>query len=145
MELMMFLTSEAIIIICISLVYYLLEVYQMLQHPTRHYFEEVQNLIQLALFPLCMMFAFPAGHESWYISAVRRQLGSIAVFLAWLNFFFLLKHTPGVQFALPAIIKISTKFTRLKYTLIRLIITPAFPLYMLHFQSLDTMVTEVSH
>lgn len=136
---MTFLTSGAYIIFIISLVYFFLEVQQMCQRPTR-YFSEVENYIQLPTFPLCMIFVFPAGHECWYLSAVRWQLGAIAVFLAWFNLVFLLKYIP--QFAVPAIqlINIYTKFAKIIYLPILLIITFALPFYMLLVQSVDATV-----
>ena len=135
-----FLLSGAIIIIMFALFYLFLELYQTILRPQR-YFKEIENYVQLTMFPLCIVFVFPVGHECWCLSSLRWQLGAVAVFLAWLNLILLIRYLPWIGGPAIQLINVYINFATLVYLPILLIISFAIPFHMLLIKMVATEVS----
>ena len=136
-----FLLPGAVIIILLSLMYILLEVYQMFLRGY-YYLKEIENYVQLVLFFFCLLFVFPVDHMCWCLPSWRWQIGAIAVFLSWMNLILLLQHMPYVGQPAIQLINVYINFITLVYLPILLILAFTFPFYMLFIQ--DVTVPQVS-
>ena len=119
------------IIVCICACFFcLLEVYQMILR-RRRYFVDIANLVQFALFPLSIMFAFPIDHEYWCLTSWRWHIGAVAVFLAWVNVILELTNLPLIGSYAVQLKNVYKNFIKLMFLPILLILSFAFPFYML--------------
>lgn len=83
------------------------------------------------MFLLVIVFVFPVGHERWCCPSWRWQIGALAVFLAWFNSLTLLKDLPLFGQPVTMLFNVYLNFIKLIYLPILLILTFAFPFYML--------------
>ena len=139
---MRFLYSSATIMIIFCAYYLLLELFQLIRRGVRKYFIDpdnpLQNYYQLVTYTSVIIFVSPVSHICWCFPSWKWQIGALAVFLAWINNFILLKHVPHVGNPVTMLFNIYLNFIKLMYLPILLILTFAFPFYMLF------IATEVS-
>ena len=138
---MKFLMPGSVIIIFMSIIYLLLELYQMILRGLE-YLKEFENYVQLALFFFCLVFVFPVDNTCWCLSSWRWQIGALAVFLSWMNLILLLRYMPWVGRPVIQLINVYFNFIKLIYLPILLVVAFALPFYMLFIQS--TINIEVS-
>ena len=124
-----FLVTSAVVAIFSSACYILLELGQLSLHKWK-YFKDPHNWVQVVLYPCVVIFVSPLGHTCWCYPSWRWQIGVVAVFLVWVNYFFLLKHIPHVGQRVTMLFNVYLNFLTVIYLPILLILTFAFPLYM---------------
>lgn len=128
------------ILILFAIMYLILEVTQGIRRRGK-YLKEYENYLQVVLFLLVIIFVFPVGHECWCYPSWRWQIGALAVFLAWFNSLTLLKDLPIFGQPVTMLFNVYLNFIKLIYLPILLILTFAFPFYMLLVR--DTTAYEV--
>ena len=74
----------------------MLEINQLYHCGLKKYFTDPQNYFQVVTYAFVIIFVFPLGHECWCYPSWRWQIGALAIFLAWINNFLLLKHIPYI-------------------------------------------------
>lgn len=106
---------------------------------------EIENYVQALMFILILIFVFPVNvaEACWYYSDWRWQVGTLDVFLAWVNTFMLLKEAPIVGQPITMLLNVYTNFVKIIYLPALLVLTFCVPFYMLFFHSAG--VFEVSH
>ena len=134
-----FLTACSVVILIASIFSLLLELFQLCQRGP-NYLKDVQNYFDAAIYLCVMVFVFPLGHECWCYPSWRWQIGALSVFLAWLNTFILLKHIPFIGQPITMLFNVYTNFLMVVYMPILLILTFAFPFYMLFVASVEVIV-----
>ena len=132
---MSYLSSSSVIIIIFCAFYLLLEVSQLFHRGLKKYFIDrenpFQNYYQLVTYVSVIIFVSPVNHICWCFPSWKWQIGALAVFLVWINNFVLLKHVPHVGSNVATLFNIYLNFIKLIYLPILLILTFAFPFYML--------------
>ena len=123
-------------------VYLFLEVVQLIRR-RKGYLKEYENYFQVIMYILLIIFAFPFGQTCWRYSDWRWQVGTLGVFLAWVNSFMLLKDAPWLGQPITMLLNVYNNFIRIIYLPVLLVLTFCVPFYMLFFR--DAAVLEVSH
>ena len=129
----------SVILMIFALMYLVLEGIQ-LYHRRMQYFREFENYIQVTMYSLTIVFVYPPGlygNECWCFPSWRWQIGAVALFLAWFNCCFVLKHWPLVGQPITMLINVYLNFFGLVYLPLLLLFTFGFPLYMLHVQEVS--------
>lgn len=134
---MRFLISSAVIVIITSVFYLLLEPYQLIRRGYKKYFKDPENYFQIVTYVCVIIFVFPLGHKCWCYPTWKWQIGALAIFLAWINNFILLKHIPHIGQPITMLFNVYINFLLLIYLPILLILTFAFPFYMLFIATLQ--------
>ena len=134
-----FLIGSSVLILIASICFLLLELYQLCQRGPK-YFKDIENYFDVATYLCVMIFVFPLGHKCWCYPSWRWQIGALAVFLAWTNTFLLLKHIPFIGQPIKMLFNVYTTFLTLIYMPVLLILTFAFPFYMLFIASVQVKV-----
>ena len=137
---MRFLISSAVIVLIDCSFYLLLEINQLYHRGLKKYFTDPQNYFQVITYVFVIIFVFPLGHECWCYPSWRWQIGALAIFLAWINNFLLLKHIPYIGKPVTMLFNVYLNFILLIYLPILLILTFAFPFYMLFIASLEVCI-----
>lgn len=132
-----FLIFAAVIVILTCIFYLLLEVYQVYRRGPRKYFTSILNYFQSITYLCVIVFVFPAGHVCWCYPSWKWQIGALAIFLAWMNNFVLLKDIPHIGKPITMLFNVYVNFMLLVYLPILLILTFAFPFYMLFIITLQ--------
>ena len=133
---MRFLVISAVIVMLISIFYLLLEIYQIYQRRFKKYFTDPQNYFQVVTYVCVIIFVFPLGHKCWCYPSWKWQIGALAIFLTWVNNLLLLKHIPHIGKPVTMLFNVYLNFILLIYLPILLILTFAFPFYMLFVATL---------
>lgn len=134
---MSFLITSAVIVIIISGFYLLLEPYQLYRRGWKKYFTDPENYFQVVTYTCVIIFVFPLGHTCWCYPTWKWQIGALSIFLAWINNFILLKHIPRIGKPIAMLFNVYINFLLLIYLPILLILTFAFPFYMLFIATLQ--------
>ena len=137
---MRFLISAAVIVLIDCSFYLLLEINQLYHRGPKKYFTDPQNYFQVVTYVCVIIFVFPVGQECWCYPSWRWQIGALAIFLAWINNFLLLKHLPYFGKPVTMLFNVYFNFILLIYLPILLILTFAFPFYMLFIASLEVCI-----
>ena len=154
-----FLTTSAAIIIIASTFYLVVKVYQLYWRKPRPQFRDITGLKyvyeetldylhqhhrailndmhSIALYLCVIIFVFPVGHECWCFPSWKWQIGALAIFMAWINNFILLKDIPHFGIPITRLFNVYLNFILLIYLPILLIMTFAFPFYMLFIATLE--------
>ena len=127
---MSFLFFSAFVCIAFSIIYLLIEIVQLLRRGKK-YLKDVENYIQVLLNITVLIFVLPLGEDNWILPIWKWQIGSIAVFLGWLNSIILLKSMPYFGVNITMLISVGENFLSQIALFILLILTFSFPFYML--------------
>jgi hypothetical protein len=104
----------------------------------KNYLVEYENYIQVIMFILTLIFVFPyPGNDCWYYPHWRWQVGTVGVFLAWVNSFMLLKEAPFLGQPITMLLNVYYNFVRIFYLPVLLIVTFSVPFYMIFFREED--------
>ena len=81
-------------------------------------------------------------NDCWCAPPWQWQIGALAVFMAYINFLYILKGLPllGVYIPINMLFNIVTTFLKLIYLPILLILSFAFPFYMLFVRNSDAFM-----
>lgn len=132
-----FLTFSAVTVILTCIFFLLVEVYQLYRRGPKKYFTDSLNYFQDITYICVIIFVFPVGYECWCYPSWKWQIGALALFLAWMNNFALLKDIPHVGKPITMLFNVYINFLLLIYLPILLILTFAFPFYMLFVATLE--------
>ena len=158
-----FLTTSAVILIVACLLYLMVKVYIYRLYWRRqfraipgcrrtflkdiygvtleHLYRVILNDIYSVVLYLCaIIFVFPVGHECWCFPSWKWQIGALALFMAWVNNFILLKDIPRFGRPITMLFNVYINFFWLIHLPILLILTFAFPFYMLFIATLEVCV-----
>ena len=128
---------SAVVLIIACICFLPLKINQFLRRGPRRFFKEPQNYIDVAIYLTVVIFVFPVGHRCWCFPSWKWQTGALAVFLAWINTFVSLRHIPFIGQPITMLFNVYAKFLVLLYLPILLILTFAFPFYMLFISSIE--------
>ncbi len=128
------------IVILFCSFYLLLEVYQILKRRPWKYLTDPQNYFQVVTYCSVIVFVFPLGHTCWCYPSWKWQVGALAIFLAWTNNLVLLKQIPEVGRPVTMLFNVYINFIKLIYLPILLILTFAFPFYMLFVATMEVNI-----
>ena len=135
----------AILVLLIGIVRLLVEVTQVFARRFG-YFADFENYIEdmVYIFAIIFVINFGINNSCWCPSRWQWVLGSLAVFLAWINLILFMKRLPLLGIYVLMFINIC--YTFLKIALIALMFVVAFCLafYMIIFQPLNTQVSHYS-
>ena len=126
--------------VLISLYSGLYLIFEAVQLVRRHkkYLVEYENYIQVIMFILILIFVFPYPENvCLYYSHWRWQVGTLGVFLAWVNSFMLLKEAPFLGQPITMLLNVYNNFIRIIYLPVLLILTFSVPFYMIFFRAED--------
>ena len=117
--------------------YLILEAVQLIRR-RKKYLMEYENYIQVIMFYLIFNFAFPVlENDCWSHSHWRWQMGTVGVFLAWVNSLMLLKEAPFLGQPITMLLNVYSNFVRIIYLPVLLILTFSMPFYMIFFREED--------
>ena len=106
----------------------------------------IEVILRLFTFIFTFIFVFGFHNDCWCAPPWQWQIGALAVFMAYINLLMILKGVPLFKFGLYNIINmllnIVIEFIKLIILPILLILSFAFPFYMLFVRDADS--TEVS-
>ena len=129
-----FLYLAATIISLYSGLYLIFETVQLIRRQKK-YLLEYENYVQVIMFILVLVFAFPyQDTRCWQYFDWRWQVGTLGVFLAWVNTFLLLKEAPFLGQPITMLLNVYNNFVRIIYLPVFLILTFSVPFYMLFFR-----------
>ena len=103
----------------------------------------LRPLLRSGMFFLTIIFVFLGFvNDCWCAPPWQWQIGALAVFMAYINFLYLLKGLPllGVYIPINMLFNIVTTFLKLIYLPILLILSFAFPFYMLFVRNSDAVM-----
>ena len=138
-----FLISSAVIVILICIFYLLLEPYQLYRRGPWKYFIDPANYFQVLTYSCVIIFVFPVGHTCWCYPSWRWQIGALSIFMAWINNFILLKPIPHIGKPITMLFNVYFNFLKLIYLPILLILTFAFPFYMLFLALFEVIFSTI--
>ena len=131
-----FYLSGIIILVYFGL-YLIFEAIQLLRCKKK-YLVEYENYIQVIMFIPIVIFVFPYPEYGWWdYSCWRWQVGTVGVFLAWVNSFMPLKEAPFVGQPITILLNVYYNFVRIIYLPVLLILTFSVPFYMIFFRAED--------
>ena len=117
--------------------YLIFEAIQLIRR-RKKYLVEYENYIQVIMFILILIFVFPySRNDCWYHPHWRWQVGTVGVFLAWVNSFMLLKEAPFLGQPITMLLNVYSNFVRIIYLPVLLILTFSMPFYMIFFREED--------
>ena len=128
-----FLATTALCLCILSFIGILVEVLQ-LKNSCWRYFQNPDNLFQLLLYTLTIVFivSLLMGNENWCSTSWQWHTGTYSVFLSWVNFIFILKYISCT--AGPTNMFISTCVKFLKLIFLPIVVTLlafGIPFYMI--------------
>ena len=103
----------------------------------------LRPLLRSGMFLLTIIFVLLGFmNDCWCAPPWQWQIGALALFMAYINFLFLLKGLPllGVYIPINMLFNIVTTFLKLIYLPILLILSFAFPFYMLFVRDTDAVM-----
>ena len=110
---------------------------RLLKYLHHHYRAVLKEIHSVVLYMCVIIFVFPFGHECWCFPMWKWQIGALAIFMAWINNFILLKDIPHFGKPITMLFNVYMNFILLIYLPILLILTFAFPFYMLFIATLE--------
>lgn len=117
-----------------------------LKRRLKNYLVEYENYIQVIMFILILVFAFPYPHNPhWIYCHWRWQVGTLGVFLAWVNSFMLLKEAPFLGQPITMLLNVYNNFIKIIYLPVLLILTFSVPFYMIFFRDDDVFQVSTNY
>ena len=114
---------------------------ELVQLVKRHYryFLTVENYIELGAYSSSIIFVIQFGHNCWCSTNWQWQLGSVSVFLAWINLILFLKRVPLL--GIYVLMFNSILYTFLKFALIAFLFVVAFCIafYMILYKAVSVL------
>lgn len=130
--------GSAVIVILICLLYFVVEIGQMVRRK-KQYLTEGENYVQLLTCFLSIIFVSGFRNDCWCAPAWQWQIGALALFLAWFNFVILLKDMPLTGIPINMLFNICLTFVRLVFLPTLLIISFALPFYMVFVRDISAL------
>ena len=105
------------------------------------YFTEWQNYVEISLSILTIVFVLSVRFNDCFCSnASLWQLGSVVIFLAWVNLILLMKSIPFVAISINMLISIMNSFIKLVFLSMLLIVSFGIPLFLLFHHPVNSFV-----
>ena len=105
------------------------------------YFTEWQNYVEISLSTLTIVFVLSVRFNDCFCSnASQWQLGSVVIFLAWVNLILLMKSIPFVAISINMLISIMNSFIKLVFLSMLLIVSFGIPLFLLFHHPVNSFV-----
>ena len=123
-------TVLSVFVILLALYHLLVEISQMIYSIT-DYFKAIQNYVQLALFPLSIMFVFTFPNHCGCPTNWQWQIGIFVVLLAWINLIFFASKFPSTGVYVLVFRQISITFFKVAAFSIILIMGFSLILFMM--------------
>ena len=96
------------------------------------YFYDLENFVELPMFILTIIFCVGLdSNDCFCTSAANWQVGAVALFLAWIDLLMFLKRLPFTGIPINILLNIVYTFVTLAIVPTLLILSFAFPFYML--------------
>ena len=112
--------------------------------PSKHFTVQwmIETTLRAITFIFTIIFVFGFVNDCWCAPPWQWQIGALAVFMAYINFMLLLKGMPWLGIYINMLLKIVIEFMKLILVPFLLILSFAFPFYMLFVR--DTAGEQVS-
>jgi transient receptor potential cation channel subfamily A protein 1 len=131
-------SALAVILIIMSVVLLTYEIiFHLLMRETRDISDFIQLVYRVLLFVLTIVFVSGFANDCWCAPPWQWQIGALVMFMAFFNFVLLLKGLPWFGVPINMLLNIIAVFLRLVYLPILLILSFAFPFYMLFIRGGD--------
>ena len=99
------------------------------------YFSEWRNYVEISLSALTISFVLSVRFNDCFCpNASQWQLGSVVIFLAWVDLIFVMNNVPFVAISLNMLVSIMKTFMKLVLLPLLLIISFGIPLFLLFHQ-----------
>ena len=132
-------SALAVILIIMSVVFLTYEIFHILMRETRDISDFIELVYRVLLFLLTIVFVFGFVNDCWCAPPWQWQIGALVMFMAFFNFVLLLKGLPWFGVPINMLLNIIAVFLRLVYLPILLILSFAFPFYMLFVREGDAV------
>ena len=133
-------TALAVILILMSLA---LLTYELIFHYLMRETKDFGDLFELAyrnvMFLLTIVFVFGFVNDCWCAPPWQWQIGALVLFMAFFNVVLVLRRSPLLGVPINMLFNIIIKFLELVYLPLLLILSFAFPFYMLFVREADTV------
>jgi len=138
-----FLSTATVILVifpCISLT---LEGLQIFNRKLK-YLSEWQNYVEISLSTLTISFVLSVRFNDCYCANDSQwQLGSVVIFLAWVDLILLMKSVPFVAISINMLISIMNSFLKLVFLSVLLIFSFGIPFFLLYHQPVNCLLINV--
>ena len=125
-------TALAVIVILMSLGFLAYEVlFQFLMRETRDFQDIIELVFRMVMFILTIIFVSGFWNDCWCAPPWQWQIGALALFLAYFNLILMLKGMPWFGVRINMLLNIIIVFGKLIYLPVLLILSFAFPFFML--------------
>ena len=114
-------------------------IFHLLMRETRDISDFIQLVYRVLLFLLTIVFVSGFANDCWCAPPWQWQIGALVMFMAFFNFVLLLKGLPWFGVPINMLLNIIAVFLRLVYLPILLILSFAFPFYMLFIRGGDAV------
>ena len=114
-------------------------IFHLLMRETRDISDFIQLVYRVLLFLLTIVFVSGFANDCWCAPPWQWQIGALVMFMAFFNFVLLLKGLPWFGVPINMLLNIIAVFLRLVYLPILLILSFAFPFYMLFVRGGDAV------
>ena len=99
------------------------------------YFSEWRNYVEISLSALTISFVLSVRFNDCFCpNASQWQLGSVVIFLAWVDLIFVMNNVPFVAISFNMLVSIMKTFMKLVLLPLLLIISFGIPLFLLFHQ-----------
>ena len=99
------------------------------------YFSEWRNYVEISLSALTISFVLSVRFKDCFCpNASQWQLGSVVIFLAWVDLIFVMNNVPFVAISFNMLVSIMKTFMKLVLLPLLLIISFGIPLFLLFHQ-----------
>ena len=137
-----FLSIATIILVVMSCINLTLEGLQIFNRKLK-YFYEWQNYVEISLSSLTISFVLITrfnNHSCFCPNASQWQLGSVVIFLAWIDLILLMNSVPFVAISINMLISITKSFLRLAFLPMLLIVSFGIPFFLLFHQPVSCLL-----
>ena len=133
-------SALAVILIIMSIAFLIYEiVFSILMSETRDISDFIELVYRVVMYLLTIIFVFGFVNDCWCAPPWQWQIGALVLFMAFFNFILLLKGMPWFGIPINMLLNIIVVFLRLVYLPILLILSFAFPFYMLFIREANTV------
>ena len=133
----------AVVVIIIAAARLLLVEFSQILMLKFHYFLNFENYIELLVYLSSIIFVSQFGTNCWCPTNWQWQLGSLGVFLAWLNFILFLKRVPLLGIYVLMFIAIFRTFLRFAVIAILFVFAFCLSFYMVLYKAVSVSVVNV--
>ena len=107
------------------------------QEHFRQRLRDILNFIHYLVLYICTIIFVIPGHKCWCFPSWKWQIGALAIFMAWVKILILLKDIPLIGKPITRLFNVYINFLVLIYLPIFLILTFAFPFYLLFINTVE--------